>query len=103
MGGGAAKVARRCPAGSASRRADEAERSYNDAITIAQHQRSRSFELRAATSLARLLQSQGRKQEARPRLAAVFDWFTELPIQPISRQLRSCSRSWADLRSVPDQ
>ncbi|MGA7490068.1 MAG: hypothetical protein WBW74_24360, partial [Xanthobacteraceae bacterium] len=57
--------------------AHEAERSYNDAIAIAQHQRAKSLELRATTSLARLLQGQGRKEEARTRLAAVFGWFTE--------------------------
>jgi class 3 adenylate cyclase/tetratricopeptide (TPR) repeat protein len=57
--------------------ADEAERSYGDAIAIAQHQRARSLELRAATSLARLLRGQGRNDAARERLAPVFGWFTE--------------------------
>jgi predicted ATPase len=35
------------------------------------------LELRAATSLARLRQRQGRRQEAREILAPVYDWFTE--------------------------
>ena len=48
--------------------AAEAERGYNEAIAIAQKQQARSLELRATTSLARLLQGQGRSQEARARL-----------------------------------
>jgi predicted ATPase len=56
---------------------DEAERSYNDAIAIAQSQCARSLELRAAISLARLLRSQGRNAEARERLALIYGWFSE--------------------------
>jgi len=56
---------------------DEAERSYNDAIAIAQSQCARSLELRAAISLARLLRSQGKNAEARERLAQIYDWFSE--------------------------
>jgi class 3 adenylate cyclase/tetratricopeptide (TPR) repeat protein len=57
--------------------AKEAERSYRDAIAIAQRQQARSLELRATTSLARLLQRSGRNNEAREHLAGIFDWFTE--------------------------
>jgi len=57
--------------------ADEAERSYNDAIALAQSQCARSLELRAAISLARLLMSRGRNAEARERLASIYGWFTE--------------------------
>ncbi len=38
---------------------------------------ARSLELRAATSLARLWQRQGKRDEARALLAPVYDWFTE--------------------------
>ena len=38
---------------------------------------ARAFELRAATSLARLLASQGRRDEARTILAEIYNWFTE--------------------------
>jgi tetratricopeptide (TPR) repeat protein len=55
----------------------DAERSYRDAIAIAQRQQARSLELRATISLARLLQSLGRNNEARKHLAGIFDWFTE--------------------------
>ncbi len=40
-------------------------------------QSAKSFEFRAATSLARLWQQQGKHDEARALLAPVYDWFTE--------------------------
>ena len=46
-------------------------------LTIAQNQQAKSFELRAATSLARLWQQQGKRQEAHDLLAPVYHWFTE--------------------------
>jgi class 3 adenylate cyclase len=56
---------------------DEAERSYRDAVDVAQHQRARSLELRATTSLARLLRDRARSDEARRLLAPIYDQFTE--------------------------
>jgi len=47
------------------------------AIEIAQHQQAKSLELRAATSLARLWQSQGKTAEAHKLLSDVYNWFTE--------------------------
>jgi predicted ATPase len=55
----------------------EAETCFQHAITIAQNQQAKSFELRAATSLARLWQQQGKRQEAHDLLAPVYGWFTE--------------------------
>jgi predicted ATPase len=55
----------------------EAERCFHHAIEIARNQQAKSFELRAATSLARLWQSQGKRQEAYDLLAPVYGWFTE--------------------------
>ena len=55
----------------------EAERSFQHALDIARHQHARLFELRAATSLARLWQSHDRRQDAYDLLAPVYDWFTE--------------------------
>jgi DNA-binding winged helix-turn-helix (wHTH) protein/tetratricopeptide (TPR) repeat protein len=55
----------------------EAESSFRQAIAIAQQQRSRSLELRAATSLAWLLRSQNRRAEAQKLLLPIYGWFTE--------------------------
>src|SRR5262249_1011197 len=55
----------------------EAERCLRIAIDIARHQSARLYELRATTSLARLLQSQGKIDEARKMLAEIYNWFTE--------------------------
>jgi predicted ATPase len=54
-----------------------AEASFREALEVAHRQSAKSLELRAATSLARLWQQQGRKQVARELLAPVYDWFTE--------------------------
>jgi predicted ATPase len=54
-----------------------AEASFRKALDIGQRQNAKSWELRAATSLARLWQQQGRTDEARELLAPVYDWFTE--------------------------
>ena len=55
----------------------EAETCFAQAIALAQDQSAKSWELRAATSLARLWQSQGKHNEARQVLGDVYDWFTE--------------------------
>src|SRR2546421_3145675 len=55
----------------------EAESCFHHALEIARTQQAKSFELRAATSLARLWQQQGKREEARQVLAAVYNWFTE--------------------------
>jgi predicted ATPase len=57
--------------------AEEAEAYFQKAIAIAQKQEAKSWELRAATSLARLWQQQGKVAEARELLAPVYNWFTE--------------------------
>jgi tetratricopeptide (TPR) repeat protein len=61
----------------AAGRIDEAEASYRAAIDQAAKQEAKSFELRAATGLARLLIKRNRRSEARPVLQPVYDWFTE--------------------------
>jgi predicted ATPase len=55
----------------------EAETCFHQAISIARSQQAKSFELRAATSLAKLWQQQGKRQEAYDLLAPVYNWFTE--------------------------
>jgi predicted ATPase len=55
----------------------EAETCFHHALDLARHQHAKSLELRAAMSLTRLWQSQGKRQEARALLAPVYGWFTE--------------------------
>ena len=55
----------------------EAETCFRQAIAMAQSQNAKSWELRAATSLARLWRSQGKRREAQALLGDVYDWFTE--------------------------
>jgi predicted ATPase len=55
----------------------KAEKSLTRALTIARAQQARSWELRAATSLARLYCQQGKPVEAVRLVKPVFDWFTE--------------------------
>ena len=50
---------------------------FERALSVARQQQAKSWELRAATSLARLRRSQGKPQQARELLAPVYDWFTE--------------------------
>jgi tetratricopeptide (TPR) repeat protein len=57
--------------------ANDAETSYRRAIKIASGQEAKTFELRAATSLSRMLIGQDRGDEARELLSPIFDWFTE--------------------------
>jgi hypothetical protein len=53
------------------------ERAFQKAIEIADRQSAKSLELRAAMSLSRLWQQQGKKDEARQMLAGIHGWFTE--------------------------
>ena len=70
---------KRKPARSASRNAQvkEAEQCFQDAVKIARERGTRSLELRAAMSLARLEQIAGERGTAHELLAAVYGWFTE--------------------------
>jgi predicted ATPase len=55
----------------------EAETCLHQALDVARRQRAKSLELRAAMSLARLWQGQGKHAEARQLLASIYNWFTE--------------------------
>jgi predicted ATPase len=55
----------------------QAEACFQQALTVARRQQAKSWELRAAMSLARLWQQQGKRTEARALLAPVYGWFTE--------------------------
>jgi TolB-like protein/class 3 adenylate cyclase/predicted ATPase len=56
---------------------EAAEELYRKALSIAQEQQAKLWELRAAASLARLRRDQGGRAEARDLLAPVYGWFTE--------------------------
>jgi predicted ATPase len=56
---------------------EKAERHFERALRVAHQQQQKSYELRAATSLARLWRDQGKVQQARELLAPVYGWFTE--------------------------
>jgi predicted ATPase len=55
----------------------QAETCWHQALDIARHQQTRALELRAAVSLARLWQHQGKRHEAHDLLTPVYHWFTE--------------------------
>ena len=61
----------------ASQAQAEAEGCYHQALEIARRQSAKAWELRAATSLARLWQQQGKREAARQMLAEIYGWFTE--------------------------
>jgi len=58
-------------------RIELAKASLRDAIALAQTMRAKAWELRATTSLARLLRDTDRRDEARATLAEIYNWFTE--------------------------
>jgi predicted ATPase len=55
----------------------KAETYFEQAIVVARAQQAKSWELRAAMSMARLWRDQGKREEARELLAPVYGWFTE--------------------------
>ena len=57
--------------------APNAQAHFERALAVARAQQAKSWELRAATSMARLLRDQGKRDEARDQLAPVYGWFTE--------------------------
>ena len=63
--------------GSVTRPVAEAETCLRQALDMARHQQAKSLELRAATSLSRLWQQQGKRAAARELLAPIYSWFTE--------------------------
>jgi predicted ATPase len=52
-------------------------RGFKRALTVARQQQAKSWELRAAMSMARLWRDHGKRDAARDLLAPVYDWFTE--------------------------
>ena len=69
----AGEIARKSPEADTAK----AEKYFEQALAIARQQQAKSWELRAAMSLARLWRDQGKAQQARELLAPVYGWFTE--------------------------
>jgi predicted ATPase len=57
--------------------AAKAEAYFERALTVARSQQAKSWELRAAMSMARLWRDQGKRQQAHELLAPIYGWFTE--------------------------
>ena len=66
-----------------------AERSFSQAIGIAQQQSAKFWELRAAISLARLWREQGKRDAARDLLAPTYSWFTEGLDTPVLKEAKA--------------
>jgi predicted ATPase len=56
---------------------EKAQKYFERALTVARQQQAKSWELRAATSMARLWRDQGKRDQALDLLAPVYGWFTE--------------------------
>jgi predicted ATPase len=69
----AGEVALRSPAPDT----EKAEKYFGRALAVARRQQAKSWELRAAMSMARLWRDQGKTQQARELLAPVYGWFSE--------------------------
>ena len=79
-----------------------AEESLRLAIARSIEQQAKSFELRAATGLARLLLPNGRRDEARAVLAPIYEWFTEgHTTEDLVAAKRPSPRSTGDDSSIP--
>ena len=94
-----------------------AEESYQRALAVAHGQSAKFWELRAATSLARLWRDQGKRTEARDLLSPVYNWFTEGLDTPVLMEARALldelgierrlqnadpqGRAWSSARSSP--
>jgi class 3 adenylate cyclase/tetratricopeptide (TPR) repeat protein len=68
---------------------EAAERAYHQALAVADGQSAKVFELRAATSLARLWREQGKRTEARDLLAPIYGWFTEGFDTPVLKEAKA--------------
>jgi len=72
-----------------SSKLDEAEEALHGGLKVAREQQARIFELRIATTLARIWRKQGHSSEARDLLAPICDWFGQIPLTDLTdaRQL----------------
>jgi class 3 adenylate cyclase/predicted ATPase len=81
--------------------AENAEACFQCAVEVARRQQAKSWELRAATSLARLWRDQGKRFDAQALLAPVFGWFTEGFDTPDLRAARALLDDLGDAPALP--
>jgi predicted ATPase len=67
----------------------DAEDHFRCAVAVAREQQARFWELRAATSLARLWHDQGKGDDARALLAPIYGWFTEGFDTPVLQEAKA--------------
>jgi predicted ATPase/class 3 adenylate cyclase len=68
---------------------EAAEELYRKALSVAREQEAKLWELRAATSLARLWRDQGKRQQAHDLLAPIYSWFTEGFDTPVLQEAKA--------------
>jgi predicted ATPase len=66
----------------------KAEAHFEGALAVARKQQAKSWELRAAVSMARLWRDQGKRQQAHDLLAPVYGWFTEGFDTPVLKEAK---------------
>ena len=97
LGSGAVSAQRRAAAGSSAEQPQRRKPVFSRPSTIARRQQAKSWELRAAMSLSRLWQQQGKRTEAHELLAPIYGWFTEgfdtADLQEAKALLEELSRS----------
>jgi predicted ATPase len=79
-----------------------AEQSFRAAIDDARDRKAKCWELRAATSYARLMRDQGRRAEASDLLAPVYGWLTEGFDTNLLRETKALLEELADTSAVPE-
>jgi predicted ATPase len=85
----AGEIALKSPAADAAK----AEAYFERALAVARQQQAKSWELRAATSMARLWRDRGQRDEARDLLAPVYGWFTEGFDTLDLKEAKTCQRT----------
>ena len=92
---------------SPERDAAKAEAYFERALAVARQQQAKSWELRAAMSMARLWRDQGKRDEARELLAPVYGWFTEgfdtLDLKEAKALLDEFHREFALTKDISDR
>lgn len=79
----------------------EAECCFERALAVAQKQNARTYQLSAATSLARLWRDQGNRKQARDLLAPIYDWFTEGFDTPVLKEAKALLHELVPERTFP--